>query len=191
MNFIKLKDQFFFTEEDVKEVGTPSISNDAIRIFPIDLDNAKLQQIYNLMPVHARHLLTISGVKITGQLPPHIDDAKTSILVYVSTEGVRTQFYKLKTSNPKILHESTLSGSTASTEISKIAYKPETYSWADLSKDDSYVANNYDAYCMNGTSIHTIIPGITREINRTFILVTFANTSFDSVVSLLKETNSI
>ena len=191
MNFIKLKDQFFFTEEDLKEVGTPAISNEAIRIFPIDLDNTKLQQIYNLMPVHARHLLSISGVRITGLLPPHIDDAKTSILVYVNTGGIRTQFYKFKTSNPKIVYESTLDGSTASTEISKTAYKPETYSWADLSKDDSYVANNYDAYCVNGSSIHAIMPDVTREINRTFILVTFANTSFDSVVSLLKETNSI
>jgi hypothetical protein len=190
MNFIKLKNQFSFTEDDVKEqAGSQLIGNQVIRIFPIDLSDEKIQEIYKLIPDYARNSFSISGVKISGQLPPHIDDAKTSILIYVDTGGFKTQFYKFNNTTPEIVYRSTLKGADAG--ISKDAYKPETYKLSDLTEDDYYIANKHDAYCVDGNSIHSIMTSNNRPINRSFILVTFADTSFDSVVSLLKETNSI
>ena len=67
MNFIKLKDQFFFTEDDIQNqdeqkiisYGTRS-GEQIVKSFHIDTSNPKIQKIYNLFPEYAHGFFGIS-----------------------------------------------------------------------------------------------------------------------------------
>ena len=190
MHFVKLKDQFFLTNDDISEQNELlSIHNGTLRNFSINLDNPRIQKIYNIIPEYARKFFSISGIKISNSLIPHVDDVKTSILFYIKTGGCKTQFYQVNKKNPTIYYSSTeINGQQIN---DKNSYRPETYKMEDLIEDGSYIANAYDAYCVDGSKPHAVIP-IYRlaPMNRSFILFK-TDIPFASVVSLLEKTNSI
>jgi hypothetical protein len=190
MNFIKLKDQFFFTDDDIREQEELlSIDNGTLRNFSINLNNPSIEKIYSVIPNYARKFFSISGIKISAPLIPHVDDVKTSLLFYIKTRGCKTQFYKVNKKNPTVHYSSTEVNGRQITN--KNSYRPETYEVEDLIEDSFYIANDYDVYCVDGSKPHAVIPFNKLEpVNRTFILVK-TDIPFASVVSLLEKTNSI
>jgi hypothetical protein len=187
MNFIKLKNQFVFDSTDVIEKQEiVSIDGGALRNYTIDIDAPNIQKIYQVIPYHARQLFSISAVRISRLLAPHVDDVNTSILFYVRAGSVKTQFYKIATEIPVVnysvieVHPDVLN-----------SYRPETYRIEDLIEQDSYVAADFDAWCVNGSVPHAIMHcDQCDEVNRTFILYK-TDLPFHTVMELLKQTNSI
>jgi hypothetical protein len=209
MNFIKLKDQFFFTEDDIqnqdeqKVISYGNYSGDQIvKSFHIDTSNPKIQKIYNLFPEYAQSFFGISGFNISNQLVPHTDDVKTSIMFYINTSGCKIQFYKMATDNPEVRYcAKELNGQEIpdlkldKPEIYKTnlkSYKPELFRTEDLIEDSYFIAKNNDAYCIDGTKPHALISlnGQAMTTIRSFICVT-TPMPFLEVVSLLRQTNSI
>jgi hypothetical protein len=209
MNFIKLKDQFFFTEDDIQNqdeqkiisYGTRS-GEQIVKSFQIDTSNPKIQKIYNLFPEYAHDFFGISGFNISNQLVPHTDDVKTSIMFYINTSGCKIQFYKMATDDPEVRYcAKELNGQGISDlrsdkpEIYKTnlkSYKPEMFRTEDLIEDSYFIAKNHDAYCIDGTKPHALISsnGQAMPTVRSFICVT-TPIPFPDVVSLLRKTNSI
>jgi len=206
MNFIKLKDQFFFTEDDIqnqdkqKIIGYGTKSGDpAVKTFHIDTSNPKIQKIYNLFPEHARSFFDISGFNVKYPLTPHSDDVSTSIMFYINTNGCKIQFYKMAIDNPELgLTTKELNGQDVSDlnsdnpQIYRANLKAEVYRIEDVIEDGYYIANNNDAYCVDGTKPHALIVPNGQEMPtvRSFICVT-TTLPFLDVVSLLRQTNSI
>ena len=190
MNFIKLKNQFVFDSADViekQEIVT--IGGGALRNYTIDTDAPNIQKVYQIIPSYARHLFSISAVKISQLLAPHVDDVKTSILFYVQAGSFKTQFYKVASELP-VINYSVIE--TNKQEINDLnSYRPETYRIQDLVEQDSYVAADFDAWCVNGSVPHAIMHrDQCDEIHRTFILYK-TDLPFHIVIELLKQTNSI
>ena len=190
MNFIKLKNQFTFNSTDViekQEIVT--IGGGALRNYTIDINTPNIQKIYQIIPSYARHLFSISAVKISHLLAPHVDDVKTSILFYVRAGSFKTQFYKVVSELP-VIDYSVIE--TNKQEINDLnSYRPETYRIEDLIEQDSYVAADFDAWCVNGSVPHAIMHcDQCDEVNRTFILYK-TDLPFHTVMDLLKQTNSI
>ena len=191
MNFIKLKDQFFFTEDDIREQDElMTIGHGTLRNFNIDTRNPKIQKIYDLIPAYAHRFFSVSGITISDNLIPHTDDVRTSIIFYINTSGYKTQFYKINTDKPVINYSSTEVNGQLITDPT--SYRPETYRIEDLIEDGYYIANNNDAYCLDGSKPHALIPldGQAAPQVRSFVLFKTA-IPFAGVVSLLKKTNSI
>ena len=131
MNFIKLKNQFVFSEEDilVKE-ELLSIGSGSLKNFSIDATNPIIEKVYNVIPNYVRSLFSVSIVQISTLLAPHVDDVNTSILFYTTVDGNKTQFYNVINTNPNTYYSSTeLNGKTITDES---YYKPVTYRMEDL-----------------------------------------------------------
>ena len=190
MNFIKLKNQFIFDPSDVVEKQEiVNIGDGALRNYTIDIDHPNIHKIYQVIPKPARQLFSISAVKISQLLAPHVDDVNTSILFYVRAGDFRTQFYKVIAEDPVINYSDT----KVNTQVihDSNAYKPETYRLEDLVEQDSYVASDFDAWCVDGSVPHAIMHcDQCDEVNRTFILYK-TDLPFHTVLELLKQTNSI
>ena len=191
MNFIKLKDQFFFTQEDIQEQDElMTIGDGVLRNFNIDTANPKIQKIYNLIPAYAHRFFSISGITISDNLIPHTDDVRTSIIFYINTSGYKTQFYKINTDKPVVQYSSTELNGQAITDPK--SYRPETYRTEDLTEDGYYIANNTDAYCLDGSKPHALIPLDKQAVPQVRSFILFKTPiPFAGVVSLLKKTNSI
>jgi hypothetical protein len=190
MNFIKLKNQFVFDSADVIEKQEiANIGGGALRNYTIDTNTPNIQKIYQVIPSHARQLFSISAVKISQLLAPHVDDVKTSILFYVQAGSFKTQFYKVASETP-VINYSVIE--TNKQEINDLnSYRPETYRIEDLLEQDSYVAADFDAWCVDGSVPHAIMHyDQCNEVNRIFILYK-TDLPFHTVLELLKQTNSI
>lgn len=190
MNFIKLKNQFVFDSADIIEKQEiASIGKGALRNYIIDTDSLNIQKIYQVIPESARHFFSVSAVKISRLLSPHVDGINTSILFYVKAGRFRTQFYKVISENPVIDYGSTEANNQKI--INSNSYTPQVYRLEDLVEQDSYVAADFDAWCVDGNVPHTIIPcDQTTEVDRIFILCE-TTLPFRFVLELLKQTNSI
>ena len=171
MNFIKLKNQFVFDSADIIEKQEiANIGGGALRNYTIDTNTPNIQKIYQVIPSHARRLFSISAVKISQLLAPHVDDVKTSILFYVQAGSIKTNKQEINDLN---------------------SYRPETYRIEDLLEQDSYVAADFDAWCVDGSVPHAIMHyDQCDEVNRIFILYK-TDLPFHTVLELLKQTNSI
>ena len=190
MNFIKLKNQFIFDTSDVVEKQEiVNIGDGALRNYTIDIDNPNIHKIYQVIPKPARQLFSISAVKISQLLAPHVDDVNTSILFYVRAGNFRTQFYKVIAEDPVINYSDTKVNTRKISDSN--AYRPETYRLADLVEQDSYVASDFDAWCINGNAPHAIIScDQNTNLDRIFILYK-TKLPFQIVTELLKQTDSI
>jgi len=190
MNFIKLKNQFVFDSTDViekQEIAT--IGGDALRNYTIDTDAPNIQKIYQVIPSYTRQLFSISAVRISQLLAPHVDGINTSILFYVRAGRFRTQFYKVISENPTINYSAIEANNRVISDSN--AYTPQVYRLEDLVEQDSYVAADFDAWCVNGSVPHAIIScDQTTEVDRIFILYE-TNLPFHTVMELLKRTNNI
>ena len=190
MNFIKLKNQFIFDPSDVVEKQEIANIGDGTLIdYTIDTDAPNIQKIYQVIPSHARQLFSISAVRISRLLAPHVDDVNTSILFYVRAGDFRTQFYKVIAEDPVIIYSDTKINTQVIHDSN--AYKPETYRLEDLVEQDSYIASDFDAWCVNGSVPHAIISSDQNtELDRIFILYK-TKLPFQIVIELLKQTDSI
>lgn len=190
MNFIKLKNQFHFNLDNiVQRDELLSIGSGSLKNYSIDLNNPIIDQVYNVIPEYARGFFQVSITKISTLIAPHVDDVNTSILFYINTGGYKTQFYNVVNSNPDIYYSSTELNGEQITD--KDYYKPVTYRMEDLQEDEFFIANNYEAYCINGSKPHAVTSDNHLEkISRSFILLK-TNILFPVVVSMLEKTNSI
>jgi photosystem II stability/assembly factor-like uncharacterized protein len=100
-----------------------------------------------------------------------------------------TQFYKVASEMPMINYSVI---ETNKQEINDVnSYRPETYRIEDLIEQDSYVAADFDAWCVNGSVPHAILScDQNTELDRIFILYK-TKLPFQIVTELLKQTNSI
>jgi len=190
MNFIKLKNQFVFDSADIIEKQEiANIGGGALRNYTIDTNTLNIQKIYQVIPSHARQLFSISAVKISQLLAPHVDDVNTSILFYVRAGNFRTQFYKVISEDPMIDYSDTKINKQGISDSN--VYRPETYRLEDLVEQDSYVASDFDAWCINGSVPHAIISCDQNiELDRIFILYK-TKLPFQIVTELLKQTDSV
>ena len=190
MNFIKLKNQFVFNEEDIlPKEELLSIGSGALKNFSVDSNNPIIEKVYNVIPNYARSLFSVSIVQISTLLAPHVDDVNTSILFYLIADGNKTQFYNVINSNPDIYYSSTeLNGKTITDEN---YYKPVTYKMEDLIEDEFYIANSYEAYVVDGSKPHAVVSTVeSNNVYRSFILLK-TNLAFSTVKSILEKTDSI
>lgn len=190
MNFVKLKNNHNITEADIVEQNELlSIGSGALKNFSIDVNNPVIKEVYGVIPDYAHSYFLLSAVRVSTLLAPHIDDVNTSIMFYVTANNCRTQFYNIINENPDIYYSSTeLNGEKLTDET---VYKPVTYKLKDLSEDDFYIAKDFEVYCLNGKTPHSVISELNENsIYRSFVLLK-TNLTFPTVLSMLEKTNSI
>ena len=191
MNFIKLKNQFFFTQHDIVEQDLiMSIHGGGFKNYRIDTSHPKVQKLYDLIPPHAHSRFSLSAISISDdEVLPHTDDIATSILFFINTSGHKTQFYKLNTDNPTKDYVHMEANQQA---VNDVVHRPWTYKTEDLVEDGYYIAKNYDAYCINGWQPHAVIPQRKQSLPQTRSMILLGtDLVFAEVVNLLKITNSI
>ena len=191
MNFIKLKNQFFFTQHDIVEQDIiVSINGGGFKNYKIDTSNPKVQKLYDLIPPYAHSRFSLSAISISDDMVlPHTDDIATSILFFISTCGHKTQFYKLNTDNPT---KDYVHMEANQQVINNVGHRPWTYKTEELVEDGYYIANVNDAYCVNGWQPHAVIPQRKQSLPQTRSMILLGtDLVFAEVVNLLKITNSI
>ena len=147
---------------------------------------SQLDQIIKNWPLDDWSINVEVFEKITQLLP-----FGSTILEFGSgaSSNLLKQFYKVISENPVIDYGSTEANNQKI--INSNSYTPQVYRLEDLVEQDSYVAADFDAWCVDGSVPHAIMHyDQCDEVNRIFILYK-TDLPFHTVLELLKQTNSI
>ena len=209
MSFVKLKNKFFIENYVYKKTvvaygrispynGLPYASYD-----DITLDDATTAQVLGVIPVDYQSKFWVRLLQVNNYLGPHIDHGnKATINFYLKADNCKTQFYKFKVEeeNPaKILYPIWVADEDISELVATSADKG-SYSGGDvdsslLSKTESFVTTDNEAYCLDVSKPHSVIPlnySLTKPSAVRRIVVTLATTlPYNLVCNLLRQTNSI
>jgi hypothetical protein len=102
----------------------------------------------------------------------------STINFYIKTDNCLTQFYKFKSENP----------TTRQIENQTDGY---LFNVEDLETTNSFTAEPTDAYLLDVTKPHSVIPLETTNIHRSAIVLQTDRFTFDEVLEMLKETDNV
>jgi hypothetical protein len=183
MNFVKLKNKFYIDDYTIKSLivsyGTRIDDNTfkGISYSNIELDNK--DDIFNLIPDRFKKYFMIGIMEVTHKIPPHTDSKVLSTInIYNNTENCQTQFYEFK---DQVVEKSQLENQTTG-----FIFKTE-----NLDPTDNFIAEPNEAYLLNVSKPHAVIPQEDLSIYRVAIVLQSAKFSFDEVLEMLKETDNI
>ena len=134
------------------------------------------EQLYSVLPRRYWDDFHLTLMTINHAIPPHTDtEIITTINFYIETGGARTVFYETKSNNPR----------TTQIENQTDGY---IYFKEDLTEVGSFVAQDYEIWCLDVKKIHSVDGNITHR--KAVTLGTFKH-SYTDVIEMLKETKSL
>jgi hypothetical protein len=196
-NFTKLKKQFNISEytQGTENIHfTQTIDNIRYGSIYYQVTSPSLDEIFSVIPERYRNDFDSALMVINSVLFPHTDEGvNVGINFYVNTDPSVTQFYTTNAPSISRLENQKTTGAI---------YDPST-----LTATDSFIAENTDAYILDITKIHSVIPQqqymqqYTHDVtgypngalnnNRVVICLLTNKHSYADVVAMLEETGNV
>jgi hypothetical protein len=181
-NFKKLKNNFVIDNYTLLNLQTSYSVNgkdDFKGIAYYNVDSPSRCNLYSILPDVYHNDFYFSLLKINTGIPAHTDSAdKTVINFYVDPGKCITQFYKLNTSSPR---------------LTQVKNQTDGYLFDlnDLVEVNSFIAEPTEAWILDTTQPHSVIPPLVDFSERIALQLGTAIHSFDSVVKMLQETGNL
>jgi hypothetical protein len=181
-NFIKLKNKFIINEYSIQQlrVWYGKKDNDKFKgIWYSDVECQDKDTIFGIIPAQFRSYFAMKIMEVNTRIPPHTDSKILSTInFYIKTGNCLTQFYKFKNENPTLTQvENQTNGYLFNVE--------------DLETANSFTAEPTDAYLLDVTKPHAVIPLETTNIHRSAIVLQTDRFTFDEALEMLKETDNL
>ena len=191
MSFAKLKNKFVFNDESfVVEDDSLVISHGDVHYHTVDLPIELRDMMYSVIPKEFRKFFTVYYIRGNGILFPHVDvPSKCTVLFYNKPGNFRTSFYELVNESTEVVYSNVtnIKDEELKNYVPKRVYKEE-----EVKRIGSYVAEPYDAWCLDGTTIHSVEKvDETTESFRSALILDTIHFSFNQVLALLKQTDNI
>lgn len=194
MNCVKLKNQFVFDTSSFKvNESTTFISHGEVNYYNIIIPESIRQLIFSVIPVEFHKFFSVFYLSGGGILAPHTDQTSTcTILFYDNPGNFRTSFYELVNTNADLIKSNPSNINTDVKRLPNEEYSPIVYKNEDLKNINNYVARPNEAWCINGKIIHSVdaLDNVS-SLKRSALALDTSVLPFNTVVNLLKQTNSI
>lgn len=194
MHFIKLKNQFIFdTESLITDKSNLFVSYGNVNYYDVTISEKIKSTMYSVIPIEFHKFFTVFYLTGEGTLSPHDDlPSRCSILFYNNPGNFRAEFYELINVNAEPMNTFASNINTSVRKLTEKEYSPPSWRVEDLKLIDSYIAQPNEAWCINGETIHAVSSLNSSSIQtRSALVLNTEILSFDDVVNLLKQTNSI
>lgn len=174
--FCKLNRNFIIDDYEIGGVQQQFGQENGNEFIGIRYSNVEFKTKNDLMniiprPYHRCFFMTI--MQINTIIPPHTDSGiKTSINFYIKTDDCVTQFYKFKNSNP---HKRQIENQTDG-----YIFKDE-----DLVETDSFMAKPTEAWVLNVSEPHAVIPKF--EFKNRLAIALSSELDYNTVCDILTE----
>jgi len=183
MFFQKLNQQFIIKNLIKKNLMIEYGIKTPIKFFGIwysftEVENSK--ELLNVIPNYHRDKCSFYLLESNYRIPPHTDsEVSTIINFYVKTDGCRTQFYYPNENARKSQIKNQTNGHILNSK--------------DLQKSVSFIAQPGDAYLLDVSKPHAVLPTRPRLFygNRMAVTLQIMDKNFDESVKMLKETGFI
>jgi len=144
LEFCKLNKEFIINDYTIKEVQTSFMkSGKGIAYHYVDFNKFNM---FDIIPEKYRDYFFVTMMCINTQIPPHSDSGiKSNINIYLKTDNCLTQFYKFKNNTPQ-------------TEQVKNQTDGFIFNENDLEKTNSFIAKTNEAWLLNVSLPHSVIP---------------------------------
>jgi hypothetical protein len=134
------------------------------------------EKLYSVVPRRYWDDFHLTVMTINRAIPPHTDtEIITTINFYIETGGARTVFYEPAVDNPRTVQ--------IENQTDGYIYYPE-----DLKEVDSFVAKDYEIWCLDVKKIHSVEGDVTSR--KAVTMGTFKH-KYEDVVEMFKETGSL
>jgi hypothetical protein len=174
--FRKLNKNFIIGDCDIKDVQisygheTPD-GFSGIQYCFVEFENK--DDIMNIIPKEYQKYFFMTIMRINREIPPHTDSGiKSTINFYIQTDDCITQFYKFKTDSPKLYQVKNQSDGFLFDE-------------SDLDKMDYFVSKPTEAWVLDVTKPHSVIPQST--FNKRLAIAISSELEYDVVCDILKD----
>ena len=137
------------------------------------------KEMYNVIPEQYRKYFNLEIMDIYGSVTPHIDNSiKATINFYLQTGNAETVFYDLIDENGSLQIKNNGNG--------------YVFTLNSLKKVSSFIANDNDVYILDTSKPHSVnFPKTNPNGYRTAIILQTKKFTYEQVLDMLKETNSI
>ena len=193
MHFIKLKNKFIFDASSLSTGDdTLMLSHGKVDYHNTSIPDDVRDMMYSVIPKEFHKFFNIYFISGNGILSPHVDNPSSCTILFYNRPGnFRTSFYELENENTEVLYSEV--SNVSDEQLSQRKYIPNrVYKDEDIKKVGSYVAEPYDAWCLNGKTIHSVEPvDKTTESYRSALILDTVDLTFKQVVALLRQTDSI
>lgn len=144
----------------------------------VDVKNNK--ELMKVIPERYRDLCGLYLLESNYRIPPHVDsEISTAINFYVKTDGCATQFYYPNDDARKKQIRNQTTGCILNQK--------------DLIKSESFIAQPGDAYLLDVSKPHAVLPTRPKLFykNRMAVTLQIEDKSFDEVLEMLTETGFV
>jgi hypothetical protein len=170
MEFCKLNKNFSVGDYQVLDTQMSFVQNKkGITYYHVRFDKF---DAFELIPDKYRDYFTVTLMRVNDQIPPHTDSGiKSTINIYIKTQSCVTQFYKFRHSDP------------AKEQISNQT-DGFIFSENDLEKTNSFVAEPTQAWLLDVSQPHSVIPQ--RNFDERIAVAVSSTLAYDHVKSILQ-----
>lgn len=176
MQFVKLNKKINTSYTDAGYFSSYAINGKGIFFHLVeDLDR---DVIMDMIPEEYRDDFLVRLMKINASIPPHTDSyVKCGINIYVEPGNCETRFYN---------KDDSIAGERKTTQTTGRTFKED-----ELTLVSSFVAEQGDVYLLDILQPHSVKNLDTANTERLVIVIQSAKHDFDSVVTMLKQTEWI
>ena len=178
--FLKLKEQY-----SIKDYSTRGLQMSYGNVVDGEFkgieyhhaDTLSVDRIYDVIPYKYRQHFCLTLMKVNTAIPPHTDSGiKTAINFYLNTNNCLTQYYQ----------------PNDAARSSQVENQSDGYIYDEtkLVRTDSFLAEPTDAYVLDVTVPHSVIP-LGDIKSRTAFSLTTAKFSFLEVLIMLRQTGAV
>jgi len=144
----------------------------------VDIENN--EELLKVIPERYRDICSLYLLESNFRIPPHTDsEVSTIINFYIKTDGCNTQFYYPNNNAKKTQIKNQTTGHILNEK--------------DLVKSVSFTAQLGDAYLLDASKPHAVLPQRPKLFykNRMAVTLQIKDKSFDEVVEMLNETGFV
>jgi hypothetical protein len=185
MNFVKLNHQHSFHGIEAGDVIIKygiHVNNKFNGIYYNDVRNkSNFVNAFDIIPERYREDFFLVQLIATSVIPPHTDsEIQATINFYIDTGNYTTKFYKIKDFENRKFH-------IATQTTGSIFFEHQ------LDTIEMFDANPKDIYLLNVTVPHSVVTNNNTDssVTRTALSLQTKKHNFNTVLEMLKETNSI
>ena len=190
--FVKLKNTF----DDLIYTKVPGLESfaglDGKGVYHNKIWSPDIDRIYSVIPkkYHEDFYLTI--MTINSVLLPHRDnDLISTINFYVDAGNCRTVFYREKEGADFWQPENIITRPKSKLEVEEeVAYVKAVYDLEDVNEIDSFIAKNGEAWLLDVSEIHNVVP-LSEFTTRKAIALRTKKYGYIEVLDMLKETGNV
>lgn len=177
--FLKLRNNFAIVNYIPRDLQTSySVDDTGKGIAYYNATCVNQARLYEIIPEEYRKDFYFSFIRIDAEIPPHTDSADLAVVnFYIKPGNCLTQFYQFNTATPR-RHQ-------VKNQTDGFLFDP-----ADLTATDSFTAQPNEAWLLDTTNPHHVIPP-TDFVERTAVQLGTAVHRFEQVVNMLEETGNL